>query len=73
MHNLHPAEQRARLRVMRAIAQLHCGLRAADLCSLLAQAEFDPGALAPALEALDRLAPVDRRRVLASYARLDRP
>lgn len=72
-HNLSPAEQRARLRAMRALAQVHCGPRANHLCTLLAEAEFDPGALMPALDALDHLAPVDRRHVLASYAKLHTP
>jgi hypothetical protein len=68
---LTPAELLARLRSMRAIAGLLCGPRAKHLCSLLAAAEFDPGALAPALVALVGLAPLDRRHVLASYAKLD--
>ena len=69
---LDPAEQRARLRAMRALARVHCGPRAADLVRLLAQAETDPAALEPALAALDRLASNDRRHVLASYSALSR-
>ena len=37
--DLDAAEQRARLRAMRALARVHCGPRAADLVRLLAQAE----------------------------------
>lgn len=71
--NLDMAEQRARLRAMRALARVHCGPRGADLARLLAQAETDPSALEPALVALDRLPSNDRRHVLASYAALNRP
>lgn len=67
---LDPAEQRARLRSLRALARVYCGPRAADLCSLLAQAETNPEALEPANVALNRLAPLDRRAILASFARL---
>ncbi|WP_156375752.1 hypothetical protein [Methylobacterium sp. Leaf125] len=65
-----PAEQRARLRSLRALARIYAGPRAAEACRLLAQAETDPAALEPASVALNRLAPTDRRNVLASYARL---
>ena len=67
------AEQRARLRSLRALAAIHCGPRAATLCRLLSSAETDPADLEPAAAALNRLAPVDRRHVLASYAGLARP
>lgn len=65
-----PAEQRARLRSLRALAKVYAGPRAADACRLLAQAETDPTALEPASAAVNRLAPVDRRQILASFARL---
>jgi DNA-binding SARP family transcriptional activator len=65
-----PAEQRARLRSLRALAKVYAGSRAADVCRLLAQAETDSAALEPASVALNRLAPTDRRNVLVSYARL---
>lgn len=68
--NIDPAEQRARLRSLRALAKVYAGPRAADACRLLAQAETDPAALEPASEALGRLAPIDRRQILASFARL---
>lgn len=66
------AEQRARLRSLRALAKVYAGPRAADACRLLARAETDPAALEPASAALNRLAPIDRRNVLASYARLSK-
>ena len=67
---LDPAERRARLRSLRALARVHCGPRAAELCRLLACAEPDDTALEPASFALNRFASIDRRHVLASYARL---
>lgn len=70
--DIDPAEQRARLRSLRALAAIHCGPRAATLCRLLSSAETDPADLEPAAEALNRLAPIDRRHVLASYASLSR-
>nr|WP_042673953.1 hypothetical protein [Methylobacterium sp. B34] len=69
---LDAAEQRARLRAMRALARVQCGPRGAEFCHWLAEAEWDPAALEPALAALDRLPSNDRRRVLASYASLSR-
>lgn len=65
-----PAEQHARLRSLRALARIYAGPRAADACRLLAQAETDLAAQEPASGALNRLAPTNRRNVLASYARL---
>lgn len=64
------AEQRARLRSLRALAKVYAGPRAADVCRLLAQAETDPAALAPPSVALNCLAPTERRQILASFARL---
>lgn len=67
---LDPAERRARLRSLRALARVYAGPRAADVCRFLAQAETDPEALEPAILAINRLAPIDRRQILASFARL---
>lgn len=67
---LDPAEQRARLRSLRAIARLVAGPRADAVVKLLRQAEDDPAALVPAADALDRLEPLDRRRILGSFAGL---
>jgi hypothetical protein len=71
--DLDPAERLARIRSMRAIVRLLAGRRGADLAALLNQAETDPAALPAAADALDRLAPLDMRRVLSSYAGLARP
>lgn len=67
------AEQRARLRCLRAIVHLSCGPRGELLALELQRAETDPDALHRASVALERLAGLDRRHVLASYARLHRP
>lgn len=67
---LDPAEQRARLRSLRALARVFCGPRALTVCRLLAEAETNPDALGRACIELNRLAPLDRRNVLGSYARL---
>ena len=71
--DLDPAERLARTRSLRAIIRLLLGPRGADLAGLLYQAEADPAALVPTADALDRLAPLDMRKVLASYAGLARP
>ncbi|MCJ2080310.1 hypothetical protein [Methylobacterium sp. J-090] len=65
--DLDPAERRARLRALRAIARLLAGPRADPLVRLLAQAEGDDDVLMPAADALE---PLDRRKILASYSRL---
>lgn len=70
--DLDEAERRARLRCLRAVVHLSTGLRGADLAALLRRAESDPSALPAAIDALDRLAGLDRRHVLASYAALAR-
>ena len=72
MPGLDAAEYRARLRCLRAVVRLSTGPRGEDLAGLLWRAEREPAALAPALTALDRLAPIDRRHVLASFASLHR-
>lgn len=66
--DLDPAERRARLRSMQAITRLCCGARGQVLADWLRRAETDEAALEPALDALDHLAPLDRRRILASFA-----
>lgn len=71
--DLSTAERRARLRCLRAIVHLCCGPRGEVLAERLRAAEFDGGALRESVEDLARLEPVDRRRVLATYARLHRP
>lgn len=71
--DLEPGERLARLRSLRAIVRLMTGPRGAALADLLLTAETDDSALVPAATALDGLAPIDMRRVLASYAGLTRP
>ena len=69
--DLEAPERLARLRSLRVVARLLLGPRGVDLEKHLRDAETDRPALLRALDALDRLAPLDRRRVLASYAALD--
>ncbi|MFJ7441286.1 hypothetical protein ACIQW5_26990 [Methylorubrum thiocyanatum] len=66
-------ERVARLRSLRAIVRLSTGPRGDRLAGLLHRAERDAAALAPALAALNQLAALDRRAVLASFAALHRP
>lgn len=67
---LDPAERIARLRSMRAIVHLTTGPRGDELARELRLAEQDLAHLPAAVAALDRLAALDRRHVLASFARL---
>lgn len=66
--DLDPAERLARLRSLRTAARIMAGPRAASLVLLLARAERDSDALGPAADALDRLEPLDRRRILSAFA-----
>lgn len=70
--NIEPAERLARLRSLRAMARLIAGPTGAILVDRLRQAETDIGVLPEALAALDALPTLPRRRLLASYAALDR-
>ncbi|MGU3541029.1 hypothetical protein [Methylobacterium sp. A54F] len=65
--DIDPAEQRAQLRALRVIVRLLTGPRGAELATLLRRAEQDPAALEAAVAALNRLASIDRRQVLASF------
>ena len=65
--NLSTCERVARCRTLRAVARLMAGPRASTLCDALACSEADPLHLDRALAALDRLASLDRRRILGSY------
>ncbi|GJE13384.1 hypothetical protein FOHLNKBM_4447 [Methylobacterium longum] len=71
--NLHPGERIARLRCLTAIAHLSCGPRGAELVALLRATEADEAAVPGALAALNRLAPLDRRRIVPTYAVLTGP
>lgn len=65
-------ERCARLRGLQAIVRLLIGSRGAELTDLLRQAEREPADLEPAWAALDALAALYRRTVLASFAALHR-
>ncbi|WP_267355235.1 MULTISPECIES: hypothetical protein [unclassified Methylobacterium] len=71
--NIEPGERIARLRCLRAIAHLSCGPRGVELVASLQASEVDSGALPEALAALNRLAPLDQRRIWAAYANLTAP
>ncbi len=71
--DLDEAERKARLRCLRAVVHLNTGRRGDELADHLRRAERDPAALPLAVAALNRLAGLDRRHVLASYAALNRP
>lgn len=70
--DLEPAERLARLRALRAIVRLLCGPRGIRAEAALLAAETRPVADPVALVEVLALEPVDRRRVLASYAALAR-
>lgn len=65
-------ERVARLRCLRTIVELHCGPRGTVTSRALHLAETDPDADDLAIGALMRLTPLDRRHVLASYAKISR-
>ncbi len=69
---LSTAERRARLRCLRAIVHLVCGTHGADLAATLEQAEFEADALRRSVDELGRLASLDRRKVLTTFATLHR-
>lgn len=71
--NIESGERIARLRCLTAIAHLSCGPRSVELVALLKTAEADVAGLPDALAELNRLAPLDRRRIWASYAALTAP
>lgn len=66
------AERLARLRSLRAITHLCAGPRGNRLADELRRAEYDVSCLPAALAEIDALAALDRRQVLASFARLHR-
>ena len=71
--DLDPVERAASLRCLRAVVHMSTGARGADAVTLLHRAEHDTDLLEPALAALGRLDPLDKRRIWASYAALHRP
>ena len=70
---LDAAERVARLRCLRAISHLSCGPRGERLVTALRLAESGACNLEIIVAELNALAPIDRRRVWASYAAINRP
>jgi hypothetical protein len=70
--DLDPAERLARLRCLRAIVHLCCGPRGAAAERALAENETDPTRAVEALAAVYAMAPLDKKRVLCTYAALSR-
>jgi hypothetical protein len=66
------AERTARLRCLRCLVHLICGRRGELLCDVLERAETDPKALVSSIDVLDRLEPLDRRKILSTFAHLHR-
>lgn len=66
------SERVAQLRALRTIVHLTTGPRGDALAHALHLSERDEDHLPAALAALDALAPIDRRHVLASFAHLHR-
>ncbi len=71
--DIDPCERRARLRSLRSIVRMIAGPRGKWLSHALDQAEADSGMLARAVEMLNGLAALDRRRIWAAYAGLIQP
>ena len=70
--DIDPAERKARLRCLRDVVHLSAGPRGQVLADFLLRAEQHAALLPPALSALAALDPLDKRRVWASYAALNR-
>lgn len=68
-----PAERLARLRCLRGLVRVFAGPMGERVQDELAAAEADPSRLAGALDMLDRLPAIPRRKALASFAALHRP
>lgn len=64
---LDDCERRARLRTLRGIARVLAGPRSAALCDALACCETNAAHLPRAASALNKLASLDVRRIVASY------
>jgi hypothetical protein len=67
-HDLPDAERRARLRAMQALTRVLVGPAGRQLTEVFRPSETNPAALPSCDAALDGLAPVPRRRILASFA-----
>ncbi|KQP67660.1 hypothetical protein ASF41_21570 [Methylobacterium sp. Leaf111] len=68
--DLDPPERITRCRCLRAVVHLTTGPRGDTATRLLYAADRDPAALPEAARALNAMAPIDKRQVWASYARL---
>lgn len=66
-----PAERLARTRCMRVLAMVFARPHA-DLIATLRDAEHNPAALSTALDLLDALPALPRRRIIATFAALGR-
>lgn len=68
--DLEPGERKAQVRSLRALVRVLTGPRGKDAATALLAAEIAPDAetLSEAERTFDGLAPVNRRRVLASFA-----
>lgn len=71
--DLDQPERVARCRCLRAVVHLTTGPRGETATRLLQAAEHDPAALPDAARALNAMAPIDKRQVWASYAKLAAP
>jgi hypothetical protein len=65
-------ERVAQLRALSALTAAYCG-SAHELVGELRRAETDPDAAARALELLDRLPSLTRRRLISTFASIMRP
>jgi hypothetical protein len=70
--DLDPAERIACLRSLTALVRVYAGLSAADAMLKLQEAESNILALPAALAAFNRIESLPRRRILASFAELER-
>lgn len=70
---LDPAERRARFRCLISVIHILTGPRGKDAIDALRYAESFNDKSADAMRAFMKLEPVDRRRVWASYAAINRP
>ncbi|WP_267360978.1 MULTISPECIES: hypothetical protein [unclassified Methylobacterium] len=73
--DLRPAERVERLRALRAITRLLLGPAGEGLTKLLALSEIDPdpSTLRCAVDLINAMPSLDRRKILASYGALNRP
>ena len=73
MDGIPEGERVARIRALRTLAHLLCGGPRHPLAVALRESELDPAQAERALELLDALPTLRRRRLLAAFAALDAP